>query len=113
MRPPQGLPRVALCEASVLVTDRRRAYTLGVSGLERSGRPINDSTVAVGDDLAWVAADFASLLRSAQADKLDAPKCRNLLDQQTAAVPHAPGSAHHTNGHCGYGWLLPPPTRSV
>ena len=34
---------------------------------------MNDSTDAVGDDLAWIAADFASLLRSAQADELDAP----------------------------------------
>lgn len=34
---------------------------------------MNDSTDAVRDDLAWVAADFASLLRSAQADELDFP----------------------------------------
>ncbi len=34
---------------------------------------MNDSADVVRDDLAWVAADFASLLRSAQADELDAP----------------------------------------
>ena len=34
---------------------------------------MNDSTDAVWDDLAWIAADFASLLGSAQADELDAP----------------------------------------
>ena len=34
---------------------------------------MNDSTDSVRDDLAWIAADFASLLRCAQADELDAP----------------------------------------
>lgn len=34
---------------------------------------MNDSTDTVRDDLVWVAVDFASLLRSAQADELDAP----------------------------------------
>jgi hypothetical protein len=34
---------------------------------------MNDSTDAIRDDLVWVATDFASLLRSAQADELDAP----------------------------------------
>ena len=34
---------------------------------------MNDSADAVRDDLAWVAADFAALLGSAQADELDAP----------------------------------------
>jgi len=41
-----------------------------LSGLETSGGPMNDSTDAVRADLAWVAADFASLLRSAQTDEL-------------------------------------------
>jgi hypothetical protein len=33
---------------------------------------MNDSTDAVREDLAWVAADFASLLGSAQVNELDA-----------------------------------------
>ena len=40
---------------------------------------MNDSTDAVRDDLAWVAADFASLLRSAQADPALLGGCRPVV----------------------------------
>ena len=74
---------------------------------------MNDSTDAVRDDLAWLAADCASLLRSAQADELDAPSVGTRWTNRQPLLHMLRGQRITRMVIVVMGWLLPPPTRSV